>query len=129
MKRVIASIALFLVMSGAADAQHQHGNAPYTGLQQRPIKALSDEQLADLRSGRGMGFALAGELNGYPGPSHVLELADQLQLGPEVRQSVRALFDAMKAEAMPAGETLIARERALDAAFAARTISPETWRR
>ncbi len=27
-----------------------------------------------------MGLALAAELNGYPGPAHVIELADSLEL-------------------------------------------------
>ena len=30
-----------------------------------------------------MGLALAAELNGYPGPLHVIELADSLRLTPE----------------------------------------------
>ena len=42
------------------------------------MKALSDQQIADLKAGRGMGLALAAELNGYPGPMHVLELATPL---------------------------------------------------
>jgi Spy/CpxP family protein refolding chaperone len=113
-----------LAMSGLALAQHQHGNAPYAGFQQRAIKALSDQQLADLRAGRGMGLALAAELNGYPGPIHVLELADQLQLADGQRQKMRELTDAMKAEALPVGEKLIERERALDQAFARREITP-----
>ena len=50
-----------------------HAQTPYTGMQARSIKALSDQQIADLGAGRGMGLALAAELNGYPGPSHVLE--------------------------------------------------------
>jgi hypothetical protein len=41
------------------------------GMQSRPIKALSDQQVSDLRAGRGMGLALAAELNGYPGPSPI----------------------------------------------------------
>jgi hypothetical protein len=49
---------------------------PYSGMQSRSNKSLSDLQVADLQSGRGMGLALAAELNGYPGPSHVLELAE-----------------------------------------------------
>jgi hypothetical protein len=53
---------------GVATAQH-HQN--YAGLQARAIKALSDQQIADLRAGRGMGLALAAELNGFPGPLHV----------------------------------------------------------
>src|SRR6202165_2300257 len=76
---------------------------PYAGMQTRPIKALSEQQVADLGAGRGMGLALAAELNGYPGPSHVLELADRLELSADQRASVQRLFDAMKAEAVPLG--------------------------
>ena len=72
-----------------------------------PVKALSEQQTADLRAGRGMGLALAAELNGYPGPLHVLELADQLDLTADQRSKVQQLFDAMKAEAMPLGSRLI----------------------
>ena len=50
------------------------------------MKSLSDQQLSDLRAGRGMGMALPAELNGYPGPVHVLELADALGLTPEQRE-------------------------------------------
>ena len=60
-------------------------------MQTRAIKALSDQQIADLRAGRGMGMALPAELNGYPGPAHVLELADKLELTPDQRASVQAL--------------------------------------
>jgi hypothetical protein len=73
-------IAAFVLTLSEAQAQ-----APYAGLQMRPIKALSEQQVADLSSGRGMGLALAAELNGYPGPSHVLELADKLDLTTEQR--------------------------------------------
>ena len=59
-----------------------HAQTPYAGMQTRPIKALSEQQIADLGAGRGMGLALAAELNGYPGPSHVLELADKLNFPP-----------------------------------------------
>src|SRR4051794_2154578 len=107
-----------------AAAQHQHGQAPYAGLQDRPVKALSNEQLADLRAGRGMGLALTGELNGYPGPSHVLELADKLELDARQRERVRQLFESMKAEAIAVGERLIAQETELDQSFAARQILP-----
>src|SRR3569833_2109445 len=76
---------------------------PYVGMQTRTIKALSEQQIADLNAGRGMGLALAAELNGYPGPSHVLELADRLQLSAEQRAGVQHLFDSMRAEAVPLG--------------------------
>jgi hypothetical protein len=103
-----------------------HAQTPYAGMQTRPIKALSDQQIADLKAGRGMGLALAAELNGYPGPLHVLELADKLDLSAEQRSSVQRLFDSMKAEAMPLGSRLIEQEADLDRQFAGRTVTPES---
>jgi hypothetical protein len=92
-------------------------------MEQRIIKALSDEQIADLRSGRGMGLALAAELNGYPGPSHVLDLSEALQLTDEQHAWTKALLDAMKAEAIPIGERIVAEEAALDRLFADRSVT------
>ena len=37
-----------------------------------PIRGLSEQEIDDLTNGRGMGLARAAELNGYPGPLHVL---------------------------------------------------------
>jgi Spy/CpxP family protein refolding chaperone len=103
-----------------------HAQTPYAGMQGRSIKALSDQQIADLNAGRGMGLALAAELNGYPGPSHVLELADKLNLTADQRASMQRLFDAMKDEAMPLGSKLIEQEAELDRQFASRTVTPES---
>jgi hypothetical protein len=120
---VAAVIALF---AGSALAQdHQHKHAPYAGMQARPVKALSDQQVADLRAGRGMGLALAAELNGYPGPLHVIELAERIGLSADQRQRVRQLYEAMKGEAIGVGERLISAETALDRAFKDRSITPE----
>src|SRR5581483_11779332 len=73
--RIGIAVTALLAVGGVAFAQHlqhqhQSSQAPYAGLQHRAVKALSDQQLADLRAGRGMGLALAAELNGYPGPIH-----------------------------------------------------------
>jgi Spy/CpxP family protein refolding chaperone len=116
---------LFVAVSTAASAQHQHPPAsPYSGFEQRPIKALSQQQVADLQAGRGMGLALPAELNGYPGPSHVLELAAQLHLTDAQREQVQNLFAAMKAETTPLGKKLIEQEAGLDRLFAEKTITP-----
>jgi hypothetical protein len=120
MQRIFIFAALLLA-STAAVAQ-----TPYAGMQTRPIKALSEQQLADLGAGRGMGLALAAELNGYPGPSHVLELADRLELSADQRASIQRLFDSMKAEALPLGSKLIEQEADLDQQFASRTVTPES---
>src|SRR5215468_4054129 len=88
----VALLAL-IVFAPAALAQSQQ---PYAGLQARPIKTLSEQQIADLRAGRGMGLALAAELNGYPGPIHAIELAEQLHLAPDQVTRLKGLFEAMK---------------------------------
>ncbi|MGC5198650.1 hypothetical protein, partial [Aphanothece microscopica] len=86
----LAALALAAFPLPAA-AQHNHGAhhhgrppqaaaQPYAGLQSRTVKSLSAEQAADLAAGRGMALALAAELNGYPGPMHVLEHAEALGL-------------------------------------------------
>lgn len=122
----LAIAVLILALGGAALAQqHQQHHQPYAGMQQRPVKALSDQQIADLKAGRGMGLALAAELNGYPGPMHTLELASQIKLSAEQITELRRLYEAMKAEAIVAGERLIASERDLDHAFASGTIAPD----
>ncbi|MDP1966064.1 MAG: periplasmic heavy metal sensor [Reyranella sp.] len=117
--------AVAVALPVSALAQHSPPQ-PYAGLDSRPIKALSPEQLADLRGGRGMGLALPAELNGYPGPMHVLELAGPLGLTPEQRGRTEALVADMKAEAIPLGERLIADEAALDRLFAEKRATAAT---
>ena len=121
MKRwtLAAATALFVVPQMAWPQAHQ----PYAGQQARAIKALSDQETADLRAGRGMGLALAAELNGYPGPVHVLELAEPLGLTAVQRDSMNGLFAAMKAEAVALGEKLIAAEAQLDRQFAGKSVT------
>ena len=85
-------------MSGHFAGAPTTAKSPYAGMERRAVKAFSEQQIADLNAGRGMGLALAAELNGYPGPVHVLELADALLLTHEQRTRTKALFEAMKAE-------------------------------
>jgi hypothetical protein len=121
MKRFIAAACAAVALGAAPLLAQSH--QPYAGLQTRAIKALSDEQIADLRAGRGMSMALPAELNGYPGPSHVIEHAEALALTPEQAAEMRRLYDSMKREAVPLGERLIAQEAALDRQFAAHTMT------
>jgi Spy/CpxP family protein refolding chaperone len=100
------------------------GAAPYAGQQSREIKALSAAEQADLLAGRGMGLAKAAELNGYPGPAHVLELAAELELDAQQRRSTRALFESMERRASELGSQIVEEERALDALFASRQATP-----
>ncbi|MDH3700728.1 MAG: Spy/CpxP family protein refolding chaperone [Alphaproteobacteria bacterium] len=91
--------------------------SPYAGLEKRSIKALSPERIAALEAGAGAGYALAAELNGYPGPRHVLDLADALKLTPGQRAKTEALFSEMRRGAVALGRELIRQEAALEALF------------
>ena len=106
-----------LLLTGCA------GHSHYSGLQTREIKSLSDADIAGYRAGQGMSMALPAELNGYPGPLHVLELAEKLALSAEQRQASQQLYERMKSAAVSAGESLIAAERALDRMFASRNAT------
>ncbi len=72
-----------------------------------------------------MGLALAAELNGYPGPMHVLEHAVALRLTDTQRAGLERLMAGMRSDAIAAGERLIAAEQALDRLFAERRATPE----
>lgn len=119
-RTLVIAAGLTLALSATAS------DAPYAGLQDRPIKALSAEQIEGLKAGRGMGFALAAELNGYPGPMHVLELADELALNPGQRARTQALFEEMRAITSQYGRELVEAERALDQAFAEQRITEDS---
>ena len=116
--RVLLVLCLLLVGSvGAADTA-----SPYAGQERRAIKALSPTEIEDLLAGRGMGLAKAAELNGYPGPAHVLELADCLQLTPEQRTATQALFERMNQDARRLGAAIVAAEHDLERDFAERRL-------
>jgi hypothetical protein len=77
----------------------------------RSIKSLSQQETADYLSGKGMGFAKAAELNGYPGPGHVLELADRLALSPAQKAKTEEVFDKMQRRARELGSRLVEEEK------------------
>ena len=119
---------LALVLTATAFAvpvRVDNPSAPYTGQQARSIKSLSAEDVAALLKGEGMGMAKAAELNGYPGPVHVLTLANELKLTESQRQQVQAIFERMTAAAKPLGAKLVEREQALDGLFATGEITTD----
>ena len=71
-------------------------------------------------AGRGWGLALPAELNGMPGPTHVLELADQLNLSAAQREQAEAIFNTMRDEAKLIGQQFVDAEAALTAYFVAK---------
>jgi len=115
---------------GHAPAHGHHGahghHSPYAGTQNREIKALSEQQIEGLRGGKGMAMAMPAELNGYPGPLHVLQLASKLGVTPEQEAETTKLYAQMLQEAKSQGEKVIEAERELDALFAQKKATPES---
>jgi len=118
MRRLLLVAGVALATAGEAAGQE----SPYMGYQGRGIKALSAEEVEGYLSGAGMGFALAAELNGYPGPKHVLELADSLDLDAGQRARVSEIFELMRGQALELGAGILEREQVLDSLFASHTI-------
>lgn len=100
--------------------------SPYVGQEVREIKALSPEDVSAYLAGKGMGLAKAAELNGFAGPAHVLELAEQLALTAEQRSRTEAVFAAMESQAKSLGHALVEEERKLDNLFATKAVTPES---
>lgn len=86
------------------------------------MKSLSQSDIDDLLAGRGWGLAKPAELNGYPGPAHVLEAADELQLSSQTRAQVEAIHAAMTAEARRLGALYVEAERRLEGAFSSGNV-------
>lgn len=123
-------LALAILSPLSSVAQHSHGTqTPYAGMQHRAIKSLSDNDIQELRRGGGWGLALAAELNGMPGPAHLLELKDQIPLTQEQVSRTQALLDGMRQASIPTGERLIAAEAALESALAKATADEVSLRR
>ncbi|PUB10696.1 Spy/CpxP family protein refolding chaperone [Yoonia sediminilitoris] len=119
---LIASVAFSSI--AAADETHQ----PYQGFETREITSLSEQDIEALREGSGWGLALPAELNGYPGPAHVLELADELDLSDGQQQRISMIFKEMRVDAIAKGEALIEAERSLDEGFRSTSLDANQLR-
>ncbi len=103
-------------------------HSPYAGQEARGIKALSQNDIEGLIAGAGTpfgGMAKPAELNGYPGPRHVLDAYDagEFQLTNEQHKQIEALYEEMRSEAIELGEKIIDIEKGIDDAFTGKTIT------
>ncbi len=108
-----------------ADEKESH-KSDYTGEVDRVIKSLSANDIKDLTLGNGMGLAKAAELNGYPGPKHVLEMQEELLLEKEQLTSIKLIFEEMKSQARSQGKIFISLEKSLNDHFSNATITNDT---
>ncbi|HEY0614985.1 MAG TPA: Spy/CpxP family protein refolding chaperone [Candidatus Elarobacter sp.] len=126
MKTSIVLAALLATLIPAAGAAQPP--SPYAGQQARDVKTLSPAEVKGYLTGEGLGMAKAGELNHYPGPRHVLALAQPLGLTPAQNRRILNIAATMKASAVLLGGEIVDSERALDRAFAQRTIDEDGLR-
>lgn len=122
---IVVLLALLLPFPAMAQGKHTH-SSPYAGQQMREIKSLSAEDIAELEEGGGWGLAKAAELNGMPGPSHVLKMKHELRLTADQEASTRRILDGMREDAIEEGRDLIALETALEVGFRDRSLNPKS---
>lgn len=124
---LIFVLPVLLVSCGGAHDEHaQHTqNSPYSGEEKRAIKAISDDDVKNYLEGNGMGLAKAAELNGFPGPKHILENESNLDLSAEQKKAVRDSFDKMKSQAVELGKQIVESEKELDNLFGKSEITNE----
>lgn len=74
-------------------------------------------------------MAKPAELNHYPGPRHVLDLAAKLELTKDQIKRTEDIYADMRKSAVRLGREIVKKERALDQAFVRANISGESLRR
>lgn len=128
---------LWLLMSVPVMAQHHghgahqpkgHGQPTtdsYAGQQERSIASLSSTDIEQLQQGGGWGLAKPAELNGFPGPLHLLELVHEIELSEAQEIAINKLYEEMRSEAIMAGEMYLQAEFALDEAFESGIVNPD----
>ena len=115
---LFACVILIAIGSNSASAQHSHGLSPYSHGQSSEISSLTVDEVRELQTGEGMGLARAAELNHFPGPKHILELASELGLDHAQAERIDAIHAKMKTRAIAKGEEILEAERHLAGLFA-----------
>lgn len=125
--KFISTIVVVLLSNAAfATERHQHHTmSPYTEETGRQIKSLSEADIGELMRGGGWGFAKPAELNGYPGPSHLLSMKDEIGLTKEQVDRVSSVFATMQRGAVEQGRSFVNAERELDEAFKKRSVTKD----
>ena len=119
MRALLFVTAAFLSIDALAQEPSSDSGAP-----EITINSLTERDLQGLQNGRGMGMGRVAELNGYPGPRHVLELANELELSHEQIEATQLIFAEMRIAAVATGAEIIEAESRLDQLFAAHEADP-----
>ena len=128
---VIVGVIIFQKYSALSETPAESAIlSPYAGQEIRGIKSLSQEDIEGLLAGAGTpfgGMAKPAELNGYPGPRHVLDAveAGEFELANRQREPIEALYEEMRSEAIGLGKKIVNIEKAIDDAFIGGTITED----
>ena len=80
-------------------------------------------EFRNLQQGRGMGMGRVADVNGYPGPMHVLEHAEALELTDGQIERTRELMTRVKTRAPELGKQVVDAEKRLEAMFAGGSVN------
>lgn len=122
---ITGCIIAVLIGENCSTASAQDYRSKYIGQEYEKIKSLSSEDVKELLNGEGWGLAKAAELNGFPGPAHLLQMKEELELSQKQIGQIEQLYEEMRKEAIPLGAKLIELERELNKSFANRTIDEQ----
>lgn len=126
---VFLSFLVFVLTSFSLSAGSEPPyKSKYVGQEKREIKSLSEQDIEELKKGSGWGLAKAAELNGLPGPKHLLEMKREIELTSDQEKQIKKVYESMNTQAVQLGYELIALERELDSHFANRTIDERILR-
>ena len=129
MKTAIYFLPLLVLGVTAQAAETKHYQASkYVGEEKRIIKSLSPDDIAELRKGGGWGLAKAAELNGVPGPAHLLEMKDKIPLNDNQVNAIDKIYQGMRVQAIQQGERLIALEQELELLFRSGSVTQDALR-
>ena len=117
------STTILLVLVCLLPACASNHSSEYVGEEHRAIKSLSADDIRELSEGGGWGLAKAAELNGVPGPAHILEMASEINLTPEQQAEIQKIYEQMQSEAISLGNQLIQLEATLNTHFADGSIN------
>ncbi len=130
---VFTAVLVYNIVPNEQAAETGEVMSPYAGEEKRAIAALPPEDVEGLRNGEGTpfgGMAKPAELNGYPGPRHVLDAADtgEIELSDAQRRQTEEIYEEMKSRAVELGRKIIELEKEIDHGFSGRSVTQSDLR-
>lgn len=122
--RSSACLAALLVATAMPAAAHHAGQpGGQAGHHGGSHGAMQAGEFRNLQQGRGMGMGRVAAVNGYPGPMHVLEHPEALELTDGQIERTRELVTRVKTRAPELGKQVVDAEKRLEAMIAEGSVN------